>query len=92
MKKLPYLQVYCDRHGSERFYVRLPGEAVIPIKSAPGSHGFAEAYVVAVDSLKNRKPRQQRRAMRLFGSDEWRRVLGQAKRRQIVHVSHLSSV
>lgn len=44
---MPYLCCDRDRHGNERWYVRMPGRAKIRIREAPGTEAFTLAYWAA---------------------------------------------
>ena len=46
--KLKYINEFIDRHGKVRRYVRVPGRRKVPLKGAPGSAEFMEAYTAAL--------------------------------------------
>jgi hypothetical protein len=46
--RLDYIHEFRDRHGKIRRYVRLPGRKRAPLKGAPGSPEFMEAYQAAI--------------------------------------------
>lgn len=45
--RLPYVDHFRDRHGTERFYFRRPGGKRTPLPGLPGSSPFMEAYAQA---------------------------------------------
>ena len=49
--KLKYLVSDKDRYGTQRFYVRVPGEKKLRIRSDPGSEAFMREYHEAVKGL-----------------------------------------
>ena len=61
--ELPYLLSDFDRHGNQRWFVRLPAEPgrkcrrKIRINAAPGSEAFTTAYWIARDSKVSSSPR-----------------------------------
>ncbi len=46
--RLAYVHEFRDRHGKVRRYVRVPGAKRIPLKGAPGTDEFMEAYRAAL--------------------------------------------
>jgi integrase len=46
--RLAYIHQFVDRHGRIRRYVRLPGRKRVPLKGAPGTDEFMEAYRAAL--------------------------------------------
>jgi integrase len=46
--RLPFIHEYRDRHGSVRRYFRRPGYKRTPLRGAPGSSEFMEAYEAAL--------------------------------------------
>jgi integrase len=46
--RLRYIHEFRDRHGKVRRYVRLPGRKRVPLKGAPGTDEFMEAYRAAL--------------------------------------------
>jgi hypothetical protein len=46
--RLAYVHQFVDRHGRIRRYVRLPGRKRVPLKGAPGTDEFMEAYRAAL--------------------------------------------
>jgi integrase len=48
IRHLPHIHQFRDRHGTIRRYVRLPGRKAVPLKSAPGTAEFIEAYQAAL--------------------------------------------
>jgi integrase len=46
--RLQYIHEFLDRHGKVRRYVRLPGRKRVPLRGAPGTEEFMEAYRVAL--------------------------------------------
>lgn len=46
--RLSYVHEFRDRHGRIRRYVRLPGCKRVPLKGAPGTEAFMEAYRAAL--------------------------------------------
>jgi hypothetical protein len=81
MMKLPYLQAYRDRHGTQRFYVRDPAAAQrLPIKADPGdADTFMAAYrdalaALGLPYLPNER-RERRRTAHLAASKNWQHWL-----------------
>ncbi|MBB6457209.1 MULTISPECIES: site-specific integrase [Acetobacter] len=56
--RIKHIQVYKDRHGKERCYLRVPGKRAIALPS-PSSHDFAHYYMAAMQSLKDEEPERK---------------------------------
>src|SRR5262245_11325923 len=50
LRRMRYLQAYCDRHGRPRYYFRRKGQPLTPIKGAFGSQEFLANYATAMES------------------------------------------
>jgi hypothetical protein len=48
--RLPYVQVYRDRHGTTRRYFRRPGFKRVALPGTPGSPQFMAAYETALSA------------------------------------------
>jgi hypothetical protein len=46
--RLQYVHEFLDRHGKVRRYVRLPGRKRVPLRGAPGTAEFMDAYRAAL--------------------------------------------
>jgi integrase len=48
--KMRYTNSFTDRHGRERFYLRVPGRPAVALPGLPGSAAFMEAYAAGMAS------------------------------------------
>lgn len=47
---LKHIHAFKDRHGKQRYYLRIPGEVSVSLKGEPGSTEFMRAYNKAVEA------------------------------------------
>ena len=53
--RLPYVNVFRDRHGEQRYYFRRRGFKKTPLPSAPGSQEFMAAYQAALAGVETKQ-------------------------------------